>query len=362
MSQAHPSSEGLSIDYITLVKATSRDRVTMAALKVAGLRVTEIQEDKIGLKKFWHLAKNLKSEPNKIYFVGYTGGLLVPWIRLLSKNKIVYNALASIYESMIISRQAGSPHSITAWKYWLIDWLAFKGADLILVESEAQRKFIATSFKISPARIAVHYTGVEPELFFYEPIVKKLATFTVLFRGKFLPEAGVEVLLEAANQLQEENINFRIMGHGLLQSKVEQQLADLKLANVELITNFLDNEELRHKMAECHLALGQLSDHPRLQRTIPHKAFESWALGLPYLTARQPGILELLKENETGFCFKPGDANALVEAIRKLKNDPESLDRVAAAGHNLYQTDLTLSVLGKKLIEMLQPLRPPHLN
>jgi glycosyltransferase involved in cell wall biosynthesis len=325
--------------------------------------VTELTENRPGLKRIWHLAKKLRqAPPSDLYFVGYTGAVLVPCVRLLSTQKIVYNALASFYESMIISRQAGSPRSFTAWKYWLIDWLAFKGADLILVESQAQKDFIATTFRVAPAKITVHYTGVEPQLFFDEPEIKKLETFTVLFRGKFLPEAGVEVMLGAAKKLAGEKINFRIIGHGLLQNKVEQLLNDLQLPNVELITDFLDQKELRSRMSECHLALGQLANHPRLARTIPHKAFECLALGLPYLTARQPGVLELLTENENCFCFKGGDEQDLADSILRLKNDQARLARIALAGSNLYHTTLNSRSLGQKLIEQLPPLLPPHSN
>ena len=80
-----------------------------------------------------------------------------------------------------------------------------------------------------------------------------------------------------------------------------------------VIQEFLSYNELNEKMLSCHVSLGQLANNQRLSRTLPCKLFESLALGLPYLTGRNAGVLELLKENETCLIVESESPNELAK-------------------------------------------------
>ncbi|MBI2100049.1 MAG: glycosyltransferase [Candidatus Vogelbacteria bacterium] len=343
----------MKICYINLNTNHPRDRVTIRGLRENGVEVVEITDNSRGLKKF-RAIRQKHHRLNKNYdlaIVGYTGAILVPWLRLISLRKIIYNAGNSFYESMVISRRVGT---IRAFWYWLIDFVAFHAAHLVLVESEAQKTFLVKMFNLRPNKLLVHLTGVDDQEFYFDPTIEKLEQFTVVFRGKFLPEAGVEIIIMAAKELEKEKIKVRIIGQGLLEKKVESLISEFRPGNVELITNQLSFSELRQKMQECHLSLGQLAKHPRLYRTIPHKIFESLAMKLPYLTGRNKAVLEVLTENETCLCFEPGNTIDLAQKISQLKNHPETLARVAQNSSILYHQELTAKHLGAKLLTNLR--------
>ena len=71
----------------------------------------------------------------------------------------------------------------------------------------------------------------------------------------------------------------------------------------------------------CDLFLGKFSDCPRLNVTIPHKAFEAALMGKPYLSARASGIQEFLVEGVEAEYFDAGDPVDLLRKIVKLKED-----------------------------------------
>lgn len=343
----------MRILYINFDTSNSRDTVTISGLRQNGVEVVEICDKSKRIKKFLKIRKAILNAGNyDMSIVGYTGNILVPFVRIFTRKKVVYNALASFYESMIISREAGK-FSLKAIWYYIIDFLAFHSCSLALVESEAQKEFISRIFLLSKSRISVHLTGVDEHKFYYDPCVAKLSSFTVLFRGKFLPEAGVSTLIEAAKLLEDQNINIRIIGQGFLEKEIKALISKLKPKNLELITEFLPIEILRTKMLECHLSIGQLADHPRLERTIPHKAFESLSMKLPYLTAKNKGVLEILKEDETCVCVNPNDSKDLADKIMFLKNNPETLERISANAYGLYESTYTPLILGRKLLEKL---------
>ncbi|MEK7650687.1 MAG: glycosyltransferase [Patescibacteria group bacterium] len=344
----------MTICYASLGTSNARDQATIRALRATGTEVTVLIENTRSWIKFGKLAQKyfaLKEQPD-LLIVGYASAIFVPLLRLISRKRIIYNALAPLYDGMVTSRGNNQKISLTAIKYWLIDWLAFHTAHHVLVESELQKKFVTKTFLLAPNRVSVTYTSVNQNDFFFDSQIKKLVNFTVVFRGNFLPEAGAEVVVKAAKILEKYGIKFRIIGRGLLELEVQEIIKKLQPENLELITEILPFETLRQKMQECHLALGQMANHPRLSRTIPNKAFEVLAMKLPYLTGRQPAILELLEENSTCFCNNPGDPADLAQKILDLSKQPELLNIIAERGFALYQQTLTEKITGQRLLKI----------
>lgn len=341
----------MRILYINIHRGNARDITTIRGLRENSVEVTELTDNTAGWKKFYGITKKYYRQGRGVdlIIIGYTGAIFVPLLRLISGKKVIYNALAPLSDGMITSRDGGKKFTLRFFKYWLIDWLAFHLAHKTIVESEAQKKFVAKTFFLKPEKIVVNYTGVDDHSFFFDLQIKKLEIFTAVFRGKFLPEAGVDVLIRAAKELERHNIKVRIIGHGLLEKEIRALIAELRPTNLELITERLPITVLRQKMQECYLSIGQVANHPRLERTIPHKVFESLALKLPYLTSRQPAILELLTEDKNCFCVRPGSWQELSDKILELKNQPALLEMVAKNGFVLYQETFTSKILGRKL-------------
>lgn len=346
----------MKICYVSLKLDNPRDQITLRGLKEIGIEVIIIEVKEPGFKKYLTLAREFRSYKEKIdiVMIGYASSVLVIFMRLLTRKKIIYNALATFYDSMIVSRYGGKLLSISSGWYYFIDFLAFRLATHSFLECQAQKDLVVKVFKINPKKILVHFVGTDDTQFCFDPAVKKLDRFTVVFRGMFLPEAGADVAIRAAKELEQKDIQVRIIGRGLLSKEIGKLANELKPKNLELITTRLPIEALRQKMAECHLSLGQLANHPRVHTTIPHKVFESMAMKLPYLTGENKGVMEIIKNGETCFTVTPGDYHALARKILELKENPTELNRVAENAYQLYRREFTPKILAQKIIEILQ--------
>jgi len=286
-------------------------------------------------------------------FIGYALPLLVPILRLFSRKKIIFNAVSSQYEANIISRGIARPYSFKACKSWIIDIISFLTSSFVLLESNAQIDFVQKLFFIPRKKLIRSWMGIDEEVFFFDSAIKKNSEFTVLFRGRFLPESGILTVMETAKLLENKGVHFLIIGHGFLYKEVGALKEKLSLKNTTFISHTLSAKEIREYMLSSHLSLGQLAIHPRLSRTLPCKLFESLAFKLPYLTGRNAGAMELLKENETCFAVHPGDADDLAKKILFLKSHPEILQKIAQNGYTLYKEKLTSKILAKDLMEKL---------
>lgn len=330
-----------------------RSKIYIQGLRQLGVEILECQSLAPGLQKYVELFRKHKNLSGKYdaLVVGYPSHSVVWFAKLLSSKIVVFDALCTMYEGVVLSRQNRGFWGLKAWYIKFIDWLAVKCADIVLVESEAQRKYFVEQFGQSP-KYKVVYTGADDSVFFVEPEIKKREKFTALFRGKLLPEAGMKHIIKSAKILEEKGVNFLIIGNGWQEEFVKVQVESCKLGNLELITENLSNEDLRKMMLACHISLGQFEKHERLSRTIPHKCFESLALGLPYITARTEPVAEILKEAEEVVFANPADPQDLADKILYLKNNPDLLSKLSENGRKIFQEKFTPKVLADQILKV----------
>lgn len=341
-----------------------RDEVYIEGLKRNGIEVIECNDySKSKLLKYWRVFCRhwrirkqydlmIVSHSSKV--LGHSNHFIVPFARLISRKKIIYNALCSTYEAAILSRKIAKKSSLSAGFYWLTDYLACRCASLVLVESEEQKKFFIKQFKIKEKKCIRIWTGANDKKFFIEP-VKKNKKFTVVFRGGFLPETGIEHIFKAAKKLENENVDFLILGYPKTE-KIEQRIENIKSENLKVITDYLPLGKLRKLMLSAHVSLGQFGDNERIQRTIPYKAFESLVLGLAYLTGEAAGVKELLTNRVNCLFARVADPDDIAQKILELKNNPELRKKIAENGYKLYKEKLTPKALGKELLNICHRL------
>lgn len=339
--------------YINIANIYPQDIHLIDGLRALGHEIMEINEAGADFGKYKRIWKAYKSTDRNFdaVIVGFTCPHFVPLARLLTTNKIVFNAGSSQYEANIISRGGGRVNWPGAVKWYLVDLVSFHLPDEVLLESNTQIDFVNNFFLAPRSKLKLSRAGVDEKHFFYDPKIQKKKTFTVLFRGRFLPESGVNTVIEAAKLLENTGIQVIIIGFGFSHKAVDRLMTELAPTNVKIIKEKLPIDDLREKMSECHVSLGQMADHPRLERTLPCKLYETLALGLPYLTARNRGILELLRENETCVCANPGDPRDLADKIFYLSRNGDFLEKIAKRGHEFYEQNLTSKILAEKFLE-----------
>lgn len=338
--------------YINTENKYPHDLHLIDGMRQNGHEVIEICDKSPGFAKYKNIAKqyrNLKTEFDAI-IVGFPSPVLVPLARILSFKTVIFNAVSSQYEANVISREGNNPGFLKIIKWWLIDFVSFHLPTKVLLESNSQIEYIHRLCFVPKKKLIKSYSGLDEKEFFYIPTIKKQSQFTVLFRGRFLPESGILTVIEAAKELENSGIKFLIIGHGYLHKEVNILMQRLSPKNTEIIGERVPWEKLRELMMSSHISLGQLANHPRLLRTLPCKLFESLALRLPYLTGRNKAALELLAENQTCICSNPGDAKDLAEKVLYLKNNPSVREKIAEAGYHLYKEKLTAKKLSEKVV------------
>ena len=183
----------------------------------------------------------------------------------------------------------------------------------------------------------------------FTPGWKAAEPFTCLFVGKLIPLHGLDTILAAARIAPE--VPFRVVGSGQL----EPLLAN-RPANVEWV-RWVEYEHLPAELHRAGCALGIFAASAKAQRVIPNKVFQALACGTPVITADTPAARELLVDGQSALLVPPGDARALAGAIRRLAQDPEPAQRLAAGGQAAYRAKASEAILGARWRDLLESLR-----
>lgn len=141
----------------------------------------------------------------------------------------------------------------------------------------------------------------------------------VLFAGTLQLRKGIQYLHNAARELQDETVEFRVVGPSLL-----SEAANRKLAEVCDVTGAAP----RSRMAD-HYRWADVLVLPTLSEGSANVCHEAMAAGLPVITTRAAG--SLLQDDVNGLLVPERDTEALVAAIVWMARDPEARRRLGEA-------------------------------
>jgi glycosyltransferase involved in cell wall biosynthesis len=271
--------------------------------------------------------------------VGYPGHLDLPAARRVAGGRpLVFNPLVSLYDTFVGDRGRFAPRSAAARVLRAIDRRALRSADLVVADTEANADFLADLAGLPRERVEVCLVGAEDRLF--RPGWTPAEPWTCLFVGKLIPLHGLETILAAARLAPD--VPFRLVVSGQL----EPLLAD-RPANVEWVP-WIEYELLPPEFHRAGCALGVFGRSPKAARVIPNKAYQALACGTPLVTAATPAAAELLVDGESALLVPPGDAEALADAVRRLRDDRELAARIGRRGRAVYEERASEAVLGPR--------------
>ena len=329
-----------------------RDIVYLRGLEQKGVSTLPCIDSAKGWRKYWNLYQKhrLLKDEYDILFVTYLSSAAAILASLISKRPIIYNALNSTYESIVLERAECRRFSLKGIGYWCLDFLSFHGADITLVESDEQKAFIRKTFFVSESKLQRMWTSADERDFFPDPSVTQREKFTAIFRGQLAPFVGIEHVVDAARILEKEGVDVIIRGWGMLTPKVKEMIARYKLTNVTLMTEYQTAKEMRELMLSCHVSLGQFADHERAERTIANKSFETIAVGMPFITGDLAANRELFTNEKDALLVAVSSAQAIADAVIRLRDDMSLRKKLAAGGHALFLQQASVGVLGEQLL------------
>jgi glycosyltransferase involved in cell wall biosynthesis len=217
-----------------------------------------------------------------------------------------------------------------------------RSARFILVCQSATRRRMEQLVPESAARIHTVYHGVD---FSEIPPPGSLARADppeIVSVGRLTPEKGFLDLLQAAGQLRDRRVAFklRIFGQGPQREALEREIARLDLRDRAVLSGIAPHAEILAAMARATLVtLASYRPPNFFQDGIPNVLVEAMACGTPVLTTEHDGSRELLESGRHGVMVPERDPPRLAAAIESLLGDPERRRDMAARARARIERD-----------------------
>jgi glycosyltransferase involved in cell wall biosynthesis len=297
----------------------------------------------------------IKSKYDRIY-IGFYGQLLMLPFGLLSRKPIIFNPFLSTFDTLVFDRQRYSENSLVARMAFWLDKLSCKLASTLVLDTKVHANFFSRTFEIPERKFNVIYVGCDENLFFPRPIPIHPGII-VHFHGSFLPLHGVDMIIRAAEQVNNNPvIRFQLQGQGIAFTNIRKMAADARLTNIDFIPE-VPLRDLPNNIAQADICLaGLFGTSEKARRVIAGKTFRNLAMGKATIVSDNPANREILTPGYDAWFCEANHPDSLAASILRLAQDQELRTQL---GQNARETFLRTASLQAQLPKIKQIVENP---
>ena len=271
------------------------------------------------------------------------------WVGRRTRVPVVYEMRAS-WEDAAVDHGSTTQGSARYRASRALESFALRHADQVTTICEGLRRDIAAR-GIPSDRVTVIPNAVDVAKFRFgvapDPDLRRalgLDGATVLgFAGSFYGYEGIHLLIEAARRMLPRHPNLRVLlvGGGPQEESLKAQAEAAGLGARVIFTGRVPHAEVQR-----YYELIDVLAYPRLSMRLtelvtPLKPLEAMAQGRMFVASDVGGHRELVRDRETGFLFRAGDAAALEAALEELLARRELWPQIRAQARRFVEVERT---------------------
>jgi glycosyltransferase involved in cell wall biosynthesis len=255
---------------------------------------------------------------------------------------------------LVLTKSMGSYLS----KKDLLHRFTFSHVQRVLAVSRVIAQNVAETTPAPPERIVVFPYGVD--LARFVPAAERGAgvrrEFSVRddqvlvgFMGRFSPGKGLEELLEAARRVADRNPAVRFLAVGEPSHGEEEYAASIRRRAGELrLDGILTFAGFRRDVPEV-MAAFDIFAFPSHAEAFGIVLIEAMAMARPVVSTDCDGVLDIVRDGETGIMVPPRRADRLAAALERLASDTALRRRLGDAGRRVVEEEFDLARLLRRL-------------
>jgi glycosyltransferase involved in cell wall biosynthesis len=172
---------------------------------------------------------------------------------------------------------------------------------------------------VRPERISVIHCGMDHDAYVRDPPPPRNAAPTLVHLGRLRRYKSVDVALRALALLQEPlpDVTLEIVGNGPDLPRLRRVAHRLGLAERVRFHGWLPRPQVVDLLYRCHLCLN-----PSPKEGWGLTVIEANECGVPVVASRRPGLLDSVRDGETGLLARYGDPADFAAKALDLLGDP----------------------------------------
>lgn len=269
---------------------------------------------------------------------------------------LVYE-VRSLWEERSVMKSPSLKTRLIAGAFRRIETLAMRMADHVVVISEGLRSDVINrgipnecitlvGNAANLARVPQNSASV---------LYKPSADWIFAYIGNLSDIEGLDLLIEAVRDLRVAGWNNLVYIYGDGPAKDDLQLLAQGVEGVVFKGRFKP-EDAPKIYKSVDVVVNPRRRSPLTDKVTPLKPLEAMAWRKPVIISSVSGMLELVKDGETGFVFNADDAAELAKVLRSVTDAQQSLPDVIEAAYQFVLDDRSWSRNGLKYLSLYRQL------
>jgi glycosyltransferase involved in cell wall biosynthesis len=334
---------------------TQRGYLFLKGLRLNGVDISEINYTPSLSRRLNYVnifVKSLKSYYDAI-IVGFDRWLENFFAKLRMRNLILWDAFMSHFDTYVFDRKLVNINSRYAKYLYYRELFTLKCADVTILDTNAHIDNFKDIYPTHKGKYGRVFVGADDAVAYPQKIEKNSDKFIVFFIGSYIPLHGIEYIIEAAKELEDDKeILFVLVGTGQTYELIQKKARNFNLSNVNFIPSVPYPEAIK-LTNQADICLGIFGTSRKAKSVIPSKVYDALATAKPIVTGDSPASRELLKNEENSILCEMANGKAIANAIRLLKEDKKLREKIASNGYKLFKEQLTPKHIGHSIIEII---------
>jgi glycosyltransferase involved in cell wall biosynthesis len=287
-----------------------------------------------------------RADVDVVMFHSYAGWLATARLRgSRPRTVVMFHGIEPLYHRELLEQAIEDGRSLS-WRYRLLQeqlmpWMlrkACRTADAVTCLNQAEAGFLLDRNWASPAQVRVVAHSVPEE--FLVPVRASRPLRSMLFVGQWLPMKGIRYLRDAAVTLLRDDPSMRLVCAGTLVAE-PAVLADFP---AELHARVVVKPRVEPAALAGLYREADVFVFPSLYEAFSRAVAEAMASRLPIVTTAVGVAADALRDQESALIVPKRSANAIVDAVRRLKREAGFAARLAdaaAGAAERYRQELT---------------------
>ncbi len=248
----------------------------------------------------------------------------------------------------------------------LLERLLIGRADRVVCTTQTRADFTQQRYGIAPPIVLRNlpaYTAPEPSDLLHRQLGLSPDTKVVLYQGGIQPERGLEVLLEAAQDMVCAHVVF--LGSGRLKEALADRVLALGIGDKVSFHEAVPVQELPAWTACAYVGVQLLQNTCfNHYSSLSNKLLEYLMAGVPVIASDLPEMRRVIEDGEAGVLIDASSASAVGDAVNRLVENGHLREELAAnarAARERYCWEREENVLLELYAELLADERPDSL-
>ena len=156
---------------------------------------------------------------------------------------------------------------------------------------------------------------------------------------------GVGDVIKALPELL-ENIKFIIFGEGYLEKELKELAKNLKVSDRVIFKGYVSHSKMPKYLKACDIFI-----RPSLSEGMGNSFIEAMAAKLPVIATPVGGIVDFLRDGETGYFCQPENPASVVKIVKRVINDSQK-DIIIKNAYNMVLGKYDWDVITSQMKEI----------